>query len=281
MLEAVISSVSLLRPTPQTTTTVRVDNAPGLYALRNNPVLQQHSIILDFGRIKNPNKNPVADKAIAELHREIVRQLPDGGPLSNITLANVVSQLNSRLRMSGLSAWEVYHKRDQFSGNTIHMPDEVITEIKSHSRESNHNPSAKFKARGGPAASNASIEIGSLVYIKSEHDKTKPRDRYIVISIENDSCVLQKLVKSQLRSKRYDLKLTEITPVVNELPDTDPLPDQPSNDSDSDVEFDYQPDEKVITADLPTPPRRSIRNRTQPPWMRSGEYELENEENEE
>ena len=183
--------------------------------------------------------------------------------------------------MSGLSAWEVYHKRDQFSGNTIHMPDEVIAEVKSHSRELNHSSSAKFKARGGPAASNASIKMGSLVYIKSDRDKTKPRERYIVISIEHDSCILQKLVKSQLRSKSYDLKLTEITPVVNELPDTDPLPNQMSEDSDSDIELDYQPDETVITAAPANLPRRSTRNRTQPSWMRSGEYELESEENEE
>ena len=109
MLEALIESVTVLRATPQTPTVVRVDNAPGLFALRNNPTLQQYNISLDYGRIKNPNKNPVADKAIVELHKEIVRQAPDGGPISSITLSNAVSQLNSRLRMSGLSSWEIFH----------------------------------------------------------------------------------------------------------------------------------------------------------------------------
>jgi hypothetical protein len=51
------------------------------------------------------------------------------------------------------------------------------------------------------------------VYIKSEGDKTRGRSRYIVVEIDGEGCVLQKFVKSQLRGKKYQLKLTEIYPV--------------------------------------------------------------------
>lgn len=280
MLEALITSVSLLRPTPQTAAIVRVDNAPGLYALRDNLVLQQHQITLDYGRVKNPNKNPVAEKAINELHKEIVRQMPDGGPMSSISLANVVSQLNSRLRMPGLSAWEIFHQRDQFSGKAIYTPDEVICETKTNSRKANHASSAKHKARGGHLASIADVKVGSLVYIKSERDKTKPRDRYIIVSIEGDSCLLQKLVKSQLRSKRYLLKLTEIIPVVP-LSDGSQSYRLPSmEDSDSDTETIHESELSTQQPVANEQPRRPTRNRNQPLWMRSGEFELGHEESE-
>ena len=116
LLEAVITSFYSLCPTPQIPVAIRVDNVPGLQALRDSIVLHQHHITLDYGRVHNPNKNPVADKAIIELHNDILRNLPDGGQLSPTSLANVVSQLNSRLRLSGLSAWEIFHQWDQFSG---------------------------------------------------------------------------------------------------------------------------------------------------------------------
>ena len=56
--------------------------------------------------------------------------------------------------------------------------------------------------------------MGSLVYIKTDYDKTKTRDRYLVVSKEKDYCVLQKLLKSYLRPKKYLPKLTEVFPVI-------------------------------------------------------------------
>ena len=43
---------------------IRVDNAPGFMSLRNDKVLTSVGIQLEFGRVKNKNKNPCADKAI-------------------------------------------------------------------------------------------------------------------------------------------------------------------------------------------------------------------------
>ena len=48
-------------------------------------------------------------------------------------------------------------------------------------------------------------------------DKTRCRDRYIVIDVNNGCCTVQKFVKSQLRSKKYQLKLTEVYPVSPDL----------------------------------------------------------------
>ena len=45
---------------------IRVDPAPGFMALRDDSTLKKFCITLDIGRVKNPNKNPVAEKAILE-----------------------------------------------------------------------------------------------------------------------------------------------------------------------------------------------------------------------
>lgn len=57
--------------------------APGFIALRNDSTLGSLGIGLEIGRVKNINKNSVAEKAIAELEDEILRQTPNGGPHMN------------------------------------------------------------------------------------------------------------------------------------------------------------------------------------------------------
>ena len=88
--------------------TVRVDPAPGFVALTNDRMLQFHGITLDVGRIKNPNKNPVAERAIEELGLELLSLNPEGGPMSKVTLALATANINSRIRRDGLSAREVW-----------------------------------------------------------------------------------------------------------------------------------------------------------------------------
>ena len=123
MRSVLISSVSLQRPNPQTKVTIRVDNAPGLFALRNDFVLEQSLIELDFGRVHNKNKNPVVDKGIRELNSEILCLLPEGGPIPPSTLALDTSQLNARIRNRGLSAWEILFQRDQYTGDQLDISD--------------------------------------------------------------------------------------------------------------------------------------------------------------
>ena len=94
---------------------VRVDPAPGFVALANDSVLSRHGIPLVIGHAKNKNKNPIAERAIQELGSEILKQSPEGGPISKITLAQVTARLNSRIRHSGLSAFEVWTQRDRFT----------------------------------------------------------------------------------------------------------------------------------------------------------------------
>ena len=209
--------ISSLRPNPQSKALIRVDNAPGFLPLKGDVTLSSHNIHLDYGRIHNKNKNPVIEKGIRELGSEILRVQPEGGAITGEQLAVIVNQLNSRIRNRGLSAWEILCQRNQFTGEQLDLNDLVLSEQQAQQRVANQEYSSKHKARGNPPAQEADVVKGSLVYIKSDGDKTRGRDRYMVVEVDNGSCILQKFVKSQLRSKRYQMKLTEVYPVFPEI----------------------------------------------------------------
>ena len=53
---------------------VRCDAGPGFAALQDDQILQKYQLVVEIGRIKNKNKNPVAKKAVRELEEELLRQ---------------------------------------------------------------------------------------------------------------------------------------------------------------------------------------------------------------
>ena len=233
MRSAIIEAVSSIRANSQTCVTVRADNAPGLASLHNDFTLKKFNIFLEYGRIHNKNKNPVVEKAIQELGAEMLKFSSEGGPFSASELAYITNVLNSRLRHHGLSSWEIIYQRNQFTGDQIDISDLNIAERQLHQRVANQQYSAKCKSRGRPSAELADIQRGSLVYIKEDGDKNKARERFLVTKIVGDSCTLQKIAKSQFRSKPYQLKLSEVYPVTSDIP---AVLDYFPADSDSDSE---------------------------------------------
>ena len=66
--------------------TIRVDPAPGFTGLQCDDFLRLQGITLEIGRIKNVNKNPVAEHAIAELGEELLRYDPSARCVSPVAL---------------------------------------------------------------------------------------------------------------------------------------------------------------------------------------------------
>ena len=83
--------------------------------LHDDEILKQFDISLDIGRVKNPNKNPVAEKAIVELENEILREEKGQLPLNEVSLAAATARLNTRLRKQGLSSREIWTQKNQFT----------------------------------------------------------------------------------------------------------------------------------------------------------------------
>ena len=104
---------------------MRIDNAPGFLPLKGDTILFSHGITLDFGRVKNVNKNPVAERTNQELECELLRIDPSGAAVSLRTLQQALKNLNTRIRNRGLSAQEVLFCRNQATGKQLTFQDEA------------------------------------------------------------------------------------------------------------------------------------------------------------
>ena len=193
--------------------TVRIDGATGFQSLVADKSLSAAGIQLEPGRIKNRNKNPIAEKAIQELEHELKRAHPDGGPISESALAKVTATLNSRVRNRGLSAREIVFQRDGLSGEQLNFSDKHLAEQQHSLREASHGPSARCQAKNSKPSPADTISVGDLVYVKSDGDKHTSRDKYIVTAIDKSHLYAKKLTGHQFRAKAYQLKRSEVFPV--------------------------------------------------------------------
>ena len=231
MNEAILKACCRLRPSEAAPAVIRVDPAPAHQSLfKGGKDLVQHNITLELGRTHNVNKNPVIDKAIQELIRELKVKFPQGGPLNSAALDFAVASLNSRLRSTGMSAHELWTQRDQVSGQQLCINDMEVIRAQNDRRKINHQYSEKTKARGQGPLPKAEIKVGDLVYIHSEGNKLNARARYMVVSISGNWCSLRKMNKTLYASQTYDLKLEE----VYKVPGFDIIEPPLSSESESD-----------------------------------------------
>ena len=117
--DAIVRLYLEMRPMDGPPAVLRTDPAPGFKALVNDSLLKQHRITIELGHAKNPNKNPIAERAVQELETELLRQEPLGGAVSPLTLSVATSALNSRIRSRGISSREMRTQRDQFSNKQL------------------------------------------------------------------------------------------------------------------------------------------------------------------
>ena len=189
--------------------------------------------MLDVGRVKNPNKNPVGERAVQELEAEILKQDPSGGPISEVKLSAATARLNARIRSRGLSSREMLYQRDQFSNEQIPVSDREIIVQQHHAKLRNHPYSEKVKATLKDYRPDAKICVGDLVYLHSDRDKTKARQRYLVVRTDYDWIYIRKFTGKQLRNASYKVKRCECFKVPSTLllPD---IPETPDKEEDID-----------------------------------------------
>ena len=147
--------------------------------------------------------------------------------------------------------------RDQNTGEQLRVQDADLSIEQGTIRDKNHPHSSRSKARGGPAAQNADITRGDLVFIKSEGDKNKSRDIYLVMDIQNAMAVLQKLNGPKFQSHRYNVPLNNIYPAV--MPSCK-LPTAPSDHTSiavSSLSDEEDEEEDTPPAHVPTVPNTS------------------------
>ena len=198
-----------LRPLDGPPAVIRTDPAPGFVRLVHDELLKRHRISIEIGRVKNRNKNPIAEKAVRELEDELLRQQPMGGPVTSLVLSLATSSLNTRIRSRGLSSREMWSQRDQFSNQQIPFSDIQMIQSQHQLRSANHPYSEKSKAPNSSAAPITPVEVGDIVYLYSDHSKLRARNRYLVTSVDSMWCNIRTFTGSQLRARSYRIKRSE------------------------------------------------------------------------
>ena len=191
--DSIIMLLSNIRSLGDGEGVIHVDAAPGLTTFKSDKILRKQNIILEIGHSKNINKNHIAEHAIQELGTECLKISPEGGPLS-----------------ARLSARELWTQRP--TGEQLPINDWQIIQKQHFSREHNHGFSSKVKSKNKTRKPN-NINVGDLIYIASDKDKTKSRDKYLVVETDDCTCLVLKFTKSQFRSKTYEVKLTDCYPI--------------------------------------------------------------------
>ena len=251
---------------------------------------------MEFGQVKNANRNPVAEKSNRELELELLRIDPTGSPVSQSSLQKALKNLNTRIRNRDLSAQEMLFCRDQSTGKQLTVDDTALSQQQQSIRERNHDHSSRSKAKGATTVQNARITKGDLVYIKSEGNKNKSRDMYLVmdIVINNNMAILQKLIGSTFQSRQYEVPLSRIfhaiepnnpgahnsTTMAESSSSSDeeylapadvarpPAVDETSSEGSSEDDNDADP----ASPPRRPSPRRSGRRRRSPPWINNGKW---------
>ena len=238
---------------------IRTDPAPGFTRLANDELLKRHNLCIEIGRVKNINKNPVAEKAVQELEEELLRLDPSGAPASSLSLSLATATLNSRIRSRGLSAREMWYQRDQFTNQQIPFSDQQMIQGQHQLRKSNHPYSERSKAPSGKTSPSTNVDVGDIVYVYSDRDKSKARPRYLVTDVDGIWCNIRKFIGSQLRNTSYRVKTSECFKVPNhvncELRSThqnSPVSDD-ENEEDTPSLVPRPPDPPVIPSELTTP----------------------------
>ena len=231
-----------LRPLDGPPAIIRTDPAPGFNKLVDDPLLTQHRLSIEIGRVKNCNKNPVAEKAIQELENELLK-LDHDNSVNESRLSIAIANLNSRVRSSGLSSREMLMQRDQFTGEQLPLQDRQLISDQHHRRLAInlHN-----NRKSDSHTSNPAIPEGSIVYIKAERNKTQSRPRYLVTMRDGPWYHLKKFSGDQLRNVTYKVHRNQLHHI--------PVPDLPASSPPSFDTEDPPPEEPIVLHLQETPP---------------------------
>jgi predicted aspartyl protease len=232
-----IKLCNILKPSKMSAVTVRVDPASYhksivLKASKDSDLAKQN-INMELGRTKNANKIAIVDKAISELHRELLNLQPSGGSVSPLILSEAVANLNTRLRASGMSSFELWTQRDQVSGEQLPLDDRILIMQQHERRLNNHRSSERSKAGNKPPHPSPKVAVGSLVYLHNDRDKTEARKRYMVSEVNKSGYKLRKFTATLFSKEEYNVKPTEIYKVPEYH--QEPLPQFEDDSSDDDV----------------------------------------------
>ena len=199
---------------PSTGAVVQVDCATSFQTLQNQSnmdgtTLHDLGIKIDLGRTVNANKNPIAENAIKEYHKERLRLDPQGGPVTKQQLAIIIKNMNSRIRTRGLSSKEIVFRRDQFSN--------IPSDIKTDHALSEEQYDKRTKTHINNSVGNLTdYSLGDNVFLRRDKNKLRGRQMYKILNTfirDGEPWLTLQKADTQFRAKSYDVKESEIIPI--------------------------------------------------------------------
>ena len=196
---------------PSSGSSVQVDNAPAWQSLSlesdsDGSIFKKLSVKIDLGRTLNKNKNPIAENAIKEFHKERLRIDPGGGPVTDLDLAIITKNMNSRIRDREISAKEFVFQRDQVTNAAKPVSDSTKAKEQFEKRIKSH-PKIPLNPK------NDAFKTGDNIFLKTDKNKLRGREMYKIIEIfpkQDELWANLQKSESQFRSKTYEAKLSEL-----------------------------------------------------------------------
>ena len=197
----------LLDIIPETGAHVRVDAAPGFQTLlsessMDNSLLKKFNVKIVIGRTLNKNKNPTVENANQEIQKEILKLTNRTGPITDIELAQVLRNMNSRIRFHGYTAKEVLYRRNLLDNNPIQVKDESINKSIQQNREKSSKSSRTTKLKTHAPTPQQTFFVGDLVFVRGSRNKNNPREMYIIEDTEDQYFLIRKF-NTKLRQRLY------------------------------------------------------------------------------
>lgn len=155
--------------------------------------------------------------SVRHLEVEILRFYPDNKVVSHLSLALITARLNTRIGNRGLSAREMWSQRDQFLNTQIPIIDQDLILAQHELRQRNHSYSERAKYPCKTIPPEPELCVRDIVYIRCDLNKTKSRDRYLVVSIDYPWCNIRRFVGQQFRQSSYRVKISDCfkVPVIS------------------------------------------------------------------
>ena len=194
--------------------TVRCDGATALQSLateanQEGSIFRQYKIILEVGRLNNPNKNPLAENAIKEAEKEILNMKPNHQTLSDEDLVVVARVMNERIRNRGVAAREILTRRDLITNKPKNIIDSKLSAQQFEQRLKKNQENFERKPKQAQKEDDIIYHKGDVVYVKAQKSKNAAREQFIITGFPEDMIMVQKL-HSKLGSKTYVLYRHEI-----------------------------------------------------------------------
>ena len=132
----------------------------------------------------------------------------------------------------------MWTQRDQFSNHQLPIVDSEVILSQHKLRLESHPHSVRAKCPSGRLPISPDLRIGDIVYLRSDLNKSRNRDRYLVVNVDLPWCNVRKFAGSQLRQNSYRGKYTDWYKVINEYPEDIDVKAQYHTDEEEDNQLD-------------------------------------------